>query len=104
MQAVLESAVADIELDEDAEMFIARQVAEGRFASASDVVRAGLALLERQQRDRSARYERLVAEIRDALNDPTPPVPAEQVFDRLERELQDEIRREAEGRIGAEGS
>ena len=38
-----------VSLGEHLTSFIARQVAEGRYASASDVVRAGLRLLEDQE-------------------------------------------------------
>lgn len=104
MGATMERDVAEFDLGERYEAVIARELASGRFATAADVVRAGLALLDEQHIQRKADRDRLVREIAEALDDPRPSIPADEVFDRIERELEAEIRREAEGRARAEGA
>ncbi|MBX9730004.1 MAG: type II toxin-antitoxin system ParD family antitoxin [Sphingomonas sp.] len=51
-------------------VFAERQVASGRYGSTSDVVRAGLRLLEAEE----AQFERLRAAIKEGI-DSGPPVP-----------------------------
>ena len=51
------------------EQFIADQVASGRFGNASDVVRAGLRLLEDHERLRQVTLDSFQAELRKGLND-----------------------------------
>jgi len=45
------------------EEFVQRQVRSGRFASASEVVREGLRLIEEREAEREARLETLRAEV-----------------------------------------
>lgn len=59
-----------------------RRLASGAYASASEVVRAGLRALEREEAVLDEETRRMVQE---ALDDPRPPVPMEEVFDRIER-------------------
>jgi antitoxin ParD1/3/4 len=66
------------------EQFIKRQVEGGRYASASDVVRDALRLLEEEEQRRAAALEALRSEVKKGL-DSGEGLPAEQVFDRLER-------------------
>jgi antitoxin ParD1/3/4 len=66
------------------EKFIADQIAEGRYRSESDVIRAGLELLELDQASDEAWLDQLRLEIDQAWNDPTPSRPATEVFARLE--------------------
>jgi putative addiction module CopG family antidote len=54
-----------------------------RFGSASEVVRAGLRLLEDEERRREVELERLRRSIKDGRRS-RPPKPAEEVFERLE--------------------
>lgn len=66
------------------EEFIKSQVEGGRYASASEVVRDALRLLEEDEQRRVATLEALRAEVRKGLVSGKGR-PAEEVFDRLER-------------------
>ncbi len=66
------------------EQFIKRQIERGRYASASEVVRDALRLLEEEELTREAKLEALRADIREGLNS-GPGKPAEEVLSRLER-------------------
>jgi antitoxin ParD1/3/4 len=60
---------------------------DGRFQNASEVVRAGLRMLEDYELSRAERAARLAREINTAFDDPAPDVPAEQVFAKLEQQF-----------------
>jgi antitoxin ParD1/3/4 len=79
--------MANVHLGERFENFIAEVIREGRYQNASEVVRAGLRLLEDREAERKKNYERLKAEIKAAIEDPRPPIPMDEVFDRLEARL-----------------
>ena len=51
---------ASVILDDESERFIERQVASGRYGSASDVVRAGLRLLEEEDAHLAGLREALI--------------------------------------------
>ena len=73
-----------VSLPEEHAAFIDQMVASGAFASASEVVRAGLRALQEREAavDRWLREE--VAPVYDAMQaDPTRGLPSEQVFDAL---------------------
>jgi len=73
-----------VSLPEEHAAYIDQMVASGAFASASEVVRAGLRALQEREAavDRWLREE--VAPVYDAMQaDPTRGLPAEQVFDEL---------------------
>jgi len=63
--------------------FIKRQLASGRYASASEVVRDALRLLEEREAAREADLHNLRGLIREGM-DSGPGVPALGIFDRLE--------------------
>lgn len=70
-------------LGEYFETFIKQQLASGRYNNASEVVRAGLRLLQQLEQVNEAR----LGELRKAIDegfDSGPGIPAEDVFDRLE--------------------
>ena len=67
-----------------------RHVQSGRFSSMSEVVRAGLRALDREE---AALDEMLRVKIQEALDDPRPSIPAEEAFKELERRAQ--LRRKA---------
>lgn len=70
-------------IGEHFEAFVKEQVAQGRYASASEVIRDGLRVLEERATYRALKLEALRAEIEKGANS-GPGIPAEEVFDRLE--------------------
>ena len=70
------------------EQFIKRQVEGGRYASASEVVRDALRLLEEEQQRREATLEALRTEVKKGLASGKGK-PAEEVLGRLERKYAD---------------
>ena len=70
------------------EQFIKRQVEGGRYASASEVVRDALRLLEEEEQRRVATLEALRAEVRKGSASGRGR-PATEVFGRLERKYAD---------------
>lgn len=71
-------------LGEHFEKFIKHQVECGRYASASEVVRDALRLLEERDRQKQAALDAIRAEIEKGLGE-GPGKPADKVFRRLER-------------------
>lgn len=71
-------------IGEHFEQFIKRQVKGGRYASASEVVRDALRLLEEEEQRRTTALEALRAEVRKGLASGKGK-PAEEVLERLER-------------------
>lgn len=61
--------------------FLDRQLESGEFESASEVVRAGLRALEREEKVRNEVWRRMIQE---SLDDPRPDVPADEVFAEME--------------------
>jgi antitoxin ParD1/3/4 len=82
-----EHTMPNVSLGEHFEAFVSRQVANGRFQNVSEVVRAGLRMLEDYELTRAERAARLAREINAAFDDPAPDVSAEQVFDTLEKQF-----------------
>lgn len=85
-----------VSLPQEHATYIDRMVASGAFASASEVVRAGLRALQ----ERDAAVERWlredVAAAYDALQDnPERAIPAKTVFDELRARHADKIKRDA---------
>lgn len=69
-------------IGEHFEAFIKRQIQEGRYATASEVIRDGLRVLEDREKLRAAKLESLRAEIQKGA-DSGEGIPAEQVFANL---------------------
>jgi len=66
-------------IGEHFEAFIREQIAQGRYASASEVIRDGLRVLEDQQTYRATKLEVLRAEIYKGAGS-GPSIPAKKVF------------------------
>jgi antitoxin ParD1/3/4 len=66
-------------IGEHFEAFIREQIAQGRYASASEVIRDGLRVLEDQQKYRATKLDVLRAEI-DKGTGSGPGIPARKVF------------------------
>ena len=77
------------------EDFVKRQVRSGRFASASEVVREGLRLVEEREAEREARLEALRTEVARG-RESGPDIPADRVLARM-RERIDEAERSKRG-------
>lgn len=78
-------------LGEYFEEFIKKQVAGGRFATASEVVREGLRLLEAEELERIREIEEVRQAIAASRADPRPKRPATEVLDRLEAKYRAQI-------------
>ena len=65
------------------ETLVRELVESGRYASASEVVRDGLRLLEEREEQREAKLAALREDIRKGVES-GPGIPADQVFERLE--------------------
>jgi antitoxin ParD1/3/4 len=78
------------------EEFVRRQVQGGRFASASEVVREGLRLMEEREAERAARLEALRADIARG-RESGPGIPAEEVFARVRERIAGAPRKRAAG-------
>lgn len=79
------------------EEFVEAQLKSGRFHDASEVVRAGLRLLEEQQQERARRASQLAESINASFDEPGDDSPAEEVFDRLERQYCDDMTARSRG-------
>ena len=61
------------------------RVASGQFASASELMREAFRTWQRQQDEHDARLASIRARIQRSIDDPRPSMPAEDVFDRLRK-------------------
>ena len=76
--------MASINLGEHFEHFVQQQIAHGRYQNVSEVVRAGLRLLEDYEMSVQERVRLIKAKIDEAWDDPRPSLPIDEVFERLE--------------------
>ena len=70
------------------------RLASGEYASASEVMRAALRALDRE---RAALDAVMRAKVAEALGDPRPPIPADEVFRRLEEKHAARLKAAARG-------
>lgn len=73
-----------ITLPADMARMIREKVAQGAYASNSEVIREGLRMLQDAEALREQKLAWMREKIQESLDDPRPPVPADEVFDRLE--------------------
>jgi len=76
------------------EQFIRQQVESGRYASASEIVREALRLLETRERLREIELEEYREKIREGMES-GPGIQADEVFARLEAKYQSLLERQA---------
>ncbi|MBM3636166.1 MAG: type II toxin-antitoxin system ParD family antitoxin [Alphaproteobacteria bacterium] len=88
--------MANVNLGERFEAFIQEQIREGRYQNASEVVRAGLRLLEDQEAERKRQFDYMKAAITEAMKDPRPSIPMDEVFDELEARLAERMKQNGE--------
>jgi antitoxin ParD1/3/4 len=89
--------MANVNLGERFETFIQEQIREGRYQNVSEVVRAGLRLLEDQEMSRKQHLERLKAEINAAYEDPRPSLSSDQVKNTIKQRYLAEKAKESAG-------
>jgi antitoxin ParD1/3/4 len=77
-----------ITLPTDMARMIREKVAQGTYASNSEVIRDGLRMLQEADALREQKLAWMREKIEESRNDPRPPVPAQEVFDRLEAKYQ----------------
>jgi antitoxin ParD1/3/4 len=75
--------MASISLGDHFEKFVQKQISRGRYQNVSEVVRAGLRLLEDYEIARQERLRSLKAKIDAAWDDSSPSRPAADAFDRI---------------------
>ena len=66
--------------------FVRQQVSSGRYNNVSEVVRAGLRLLENHEAEQEAKLQRLREAVAEGMKGPG--IPADEVFDEQEAKLQ----------------
>ena len=89
--------MANVNLGARFEAFIQEQIQEGRYQNASEVVRAGLRLLEDHEVTRKQQLDRLKAEINTAYDDPRPSLSSDQVGENLKTRYLAEKAKESAG-------
>lgn len=77
----------NVSLTPEFDRFVQKEIESGRFASASEVIRAGLRLLSDQEQERESRREAVRAWIRESLDDPRPSLSEDEVVARVEARL-----------------
>jgi len=78
--------MANVNLGERFEAFIQAQIREGRYQNASEVVRAGLRLLEDYEVQHKNQFEHMKSAITEAVDDPRPPRKPDETPERLRKQ------------------
>jgi antitoxin ParD1/3/4 len=77
--------------------FVQEKLAEGRYQNASEVIRAGLRLLEDAEATNLERRAAIRAELAERANDGRPSQPAARVFEDLRAHHQRQVKAETHG-------
>ncbi|HEY2474517.1 MAG TPA: type II toxin-antitoxin system ParD family antitoxin [Candidatus Cybelea sp.] len=77
----------NVSLTPELDRFVQKLTESGRFASASEVIRAGLRLLSDQEHERESRRKAVRAWIRESLDDPRPNLSEGEILARVEARL-----------------
>jgi antitoxin ParD1/3/4 len=77
--------------------FVQEKLAEGRYQNASEVVRAGLRLLEDAEATNLERRAALRAQLAERANDGRPSQPAARVFEDLRAHHQSQVKADTHG-------
>jgi len=77
--------------------FVQEKLAEGRYQNASEVVRAGLRLLEDAEAMNRERRAAIRAELAERANDGRPSQPATRVFEDLRAHHQSQVKSDTHG-------
>ncbi len=77
--------------------FVQEKLAEGRYQNASEVVRAGLRLLEDAEATNLERRAAMRAELAERANDGRPTQPAARVFEDLHAHHQSQVKADTHG-------
>jgi antitoxin ParD1/3/4 len=64
---------------------IQKRVKSGQFASSSELIREALRVWQKREDEHYERLASLRARIQKSIDDPRPSIPAEEVFDRLKK-------------------
>ena len=91
--------MASICLGDHFEKFAHEQISQGRYWNVSEVVRAGLRLLEDYETVRQERQRSFKAKIDDAWDDPSPSRSAEDIFGRVEKLHADTVARSSRSAV-----
>jgi antitoxin ParD1/3/4 len=67
---------------------IREKVEDGSFGSASEVIRAALRAFQREEDEHAERIASIKARIKASVDDPGPPVPMEEAFDRVRKHIE----------------
>lgn len=68
---------------------VERRLRDGEYASVSEVIRAGLRALDREDE----LFDQILrAKVQEALDDPRPPIPLEEAFERLTAKYEARVR------------
>lgn len=76
-----------VSLTPELDAFVRHEVESGRYASSSEVIRAGLRLLQNLERDQQAKRDALRAWVAEALSDGEPSHSEAEVMERLRARL-----------------
>lgn len=87
----------NVSLGSHYEEFVQGQIEQGRFQNASEVIRAGLRMLEDHEMGLAERRLELRRQINAAFDDARSSLPADEVFDRIERKHADAMKASEHG-------